>query len=123
MSHSFKTANTILYCRNWRETVDFYRFSLQLPVSLATDWFMEFRLTDTARLSLADERRASVKSAAGAGITLTLQVESADATWRELSERGLSLEPLRDHPWGARVFYLFDPEGHRVEIWSADSDV
>ena len=121
MSLAFKTANTILYCRRWRETVDFYRNSLSLPVTFASDWFVEFRLTDTARLSVADEGWATIKSAGGAGMTLTLQVESADAAWSELCERGVSLEPLRDHPWGARVFYLFDPEGHRLEIWSADA--
>ncbi|MBI1880481.1 MAG: VOC family protein [Chloroflexi bacterium] len=115
---SFKTVNTILYCHRWQETVEFYRDKLQLPVTFTSDWFIEFELAAAARLSVADERRSKVKSNQGAGITLTLQTESADATWAELHRRGLELEVVRDHAWGARVFYFYDPEGHRLEIWS-----
>lgn len=115
---AFKIANTILYCQKWQETVIFYRDKLQLPVTFASDWFVEFELTATARLSVADERRSSIKSSQGAGITLTLQCENADEAWHELNQRGLKLEAIRDHAWGARVFYFYDPEGHRLEIWS-----
>ena len=115
---TFKTANTILYCQKWPETVEFYRDKIQLAVTFASDWFIEFELGATARLSIADERRSKIKSAQGAGITLTLQSEHADETWAELNRRGLALEAVRDHAWGARVFYFYDPEGHRLEIWS-----
>jgi len=116
---SLKSANTILYCKNWSETVAFYQRDLGLPITFASDWFVEFQLTETARISIADEKRATIKSGGGVGITLTLQVESADETWRYLHNRGLTLGPVRDHAWGARVFYLFDPEGHRLEFWSS----
>jgi len=115
---SIKTANTILYCRRWQETVRFYEVSLALPVTFRSAWFVEFRLCESARLSVADERRASIDSAAGAGITVTLEVEDADSAWARLRAAGLALEPVRDHAWGARVFYLWDPEGHRLEVWS-----
>lgn len=114
----FKSANTILYCKSWKETVDFYKRDLGLPITFSTDWFVEFRLADAAHLSVADEARTSVKSSGGQGVTLALQVDSAETVWELLQKRGLSPEPLRDHPWGARAFYLFDPEGHRLEIWS-----
>jgi catechol 2,3-dioxygenase-like lactoylglutathione lyase family enzyme len=114
----FESANTILYCKRWKETVAFYQRQLGLPVTFSSDWFVEFRLAGTAHLSIADEARASVKSGGGQGVTLTLQVDSAEAMRALLQKRGLSPEPLRDHPWGARAFYLFDPEGHRLEIWS-----
>jgi len=113
-----RRANTILYCAKWRETVDFYLRALGLPVTHSTDWFVEFELSDRARMSVVDEARAGVKSGRGAGITLSWQVDDADETWRRLQARGLAPEPVRDHPWGARAFYLFDPEGHRLEIWS-----
>lgn len=113
-----KAANTILYCRHWPETVQFYRDGLGLRINFSSDWFIEFQITSTAYLSLADERRATIKSSAGAGITVTFQVEDADQTWQMLRSAGLAPEPLRDHAWGARVFYLYDPEGHRLEIWS-----
>ena len=117
-SISIIASNTILYCQNWQETVTFYRDYLNLAMTLNSDWFVEFHIAGTAHLSVADERRATIKSSRGAGITLTFRVESADAAWQQLSNRGLSPGPIKDHPWGARVFYLYDPEGHRVEIWS-----
>ncbi|HXV42829.1 MAG TPA: VOC family protein [Anaerolineae bacterium] len=116
---AFKSANTILYCQRWQETVAFYQNDLQLPVTFASDWFVEFQLGGPAHLSVADERRASIKSSHGAGITLTFQVESADETWAYLQRQGLQVEPLKNHAWGARVFYFYDPEGHRLEIWSS----
>src|SRR5687768_8640944 len=115
---SLKNTNTILYCQHWQETVDFYRRKLQFPITFESDWFVEFHLTPTSRLSVANERRATIKSSGGAGLTLTLQVADADQVWQELNRRGLSLGPLKDHAWGARVFYFFDPEGHRLEVWS-----
>lgn len=116
-----RQTNTILYCKHFARTVDFYRRALGLPVTLEREWFVEFALCDGARLSIADEARARVKSAAGAGITISLQVESADRTWQDLRARGLEPQPVREHPWGARAFYLFDPEGHRFEIWSCST--
>ena len=116
---SIKSANTILYCRRWQETVAFYQNYLQLSITFASDWFVEFELTGGARLSIADEARATIKSSRGAGITLTFQVDNADDTWQQLHHQGVALEQVKDHAWGARVFYFYDPEGHRLEIWSA----
>ena len=110
--------NTILYCRHWDETVRFYKHSLNLPVAFANDWFVEFRLATSAYLSIANERRASITSSHGAGLTLAIQVDDADDTYRQLVARGLQPKAVRNHPWGARTFYLFDPEGTRLEIWS-----
>ncbi len=53
-----KAANSILYCKNWSETVDFYKNDLKLPVISSTDWFVEFKLNESARLSVANEARA-----------------------------------------------------------------
>jgi len=114
-----QSANTILYCHAWSETVAFYRDSLGLSINFASDWFVEFVLTESARLSIADERRATIKSSQGAGITLTFQVADADALWAEFDSAGLQPTVCRTHAWGARTFYLRDPEGNRLEIWSA----
>ena len=115
---SLHSTNTVLYCRNWQETVDFYQAELELSVTFATDWFVEFRLVGSAHLSVADERRATIKSSRGVGITVTLQVGNVAETWRILRDKGLAVEPVKDHPWGARSFFLYDPEGHRIEFWS-----
>ena len=116
-----RTANTILYCHAWHDTVAFYRDHLGLPITFASDWFVEFALTDTARLSIADEARATIKSSHGTGITITFQVEDADAVWADFNTAGLQPTPCRTHRWGARTFYLRDPEGNRLEVWSETS--
>jgi predicted enzyme related to lactoylglutathione lyase len=115
---TFNRTNTILYCEKWSETLDFYQHDLDLPITFTTDWFVEFQLAQGAHLSIADEKRASIQSCRGKGLTLSLQVENADQAWHQLSSKGLIVEPIKDHSWGARTFYLYDPEGHRLEIWS-----
>ena len=112
-----RMANTILYCARWSETVTFYRAVLGLPVTHATDWFVEFSLGDVARLSVADARRATIASAGGMGITLSLQVTDVVVARDELAAAGLEPTELKDL-WGARVTYVYDPEGHRLEVWS-----
>jgi len=114
-----KTVNTILYCKKWEETVCFYRECLSLPISFSTDWFVEFCLSTTSRLSVVDEKRASIKSCNGKGITLSLEVENIDNTWGIFEKAGINPTTIKRHQWDAFVFYLFDPEGHRLEIWQS----
>ncbi len=120
--HQLLSSNIILYCRAWTETVRFYREDLRLPVCFENGWFVEFSLTQSSRLSIADERRASIKSCGGAGFTLTLQVDDIERAWQSLRSAGLEPTNIHDHPWDARVFHLFDPEGHRVEMWQPVSE-
>ncbi|MFO1352702.1 MAG: VOC family protein [Gammaproteobacteria bacterium] len=113
-------ANTILYCKRWSETVAFYRDRLGFPVAFANDWFVEFELCAGAFLSIADQRRTRLQDPAGrTAVTLTLRVADLDKTWQTLGARGLEPDPIRHHIWGARVCYLHDPEGHRIEFWEA----
>jgi uncharacterized glyoxalase superfamily protein PhnB len=116
---NIKSTNTILYCKKWQETVDFYKDLLKFPVTFSSEWFVEFKLAASAHLSIADEQRATVKSCEGQGITLALQVEDIDEAWKNLHETGLCPGPVKEHAWGAKVFYFFDPEGHRIEVWSS----
>ncbi len=118
MREHMRVMNTIVYCRKWRETVSFYRDILGFPVTFENNWFVEFETAAHARLSVADEQRATVKSAGGQGLTLAFQVEEADATWQSLTARGVNVGKIADHPWGGRAFFLFDPEGNRLEVWS-----
>ena len=112
------TLNTILYCRHWKETVTFYRDKLGLPVLFSREGFAEFGIGDNARISIADEARSKTKSPDRKGITLTFQVRDIDGTRALFNQRGLNPTPVSHHPWGAKVFYLSDPDGHRVEIWT-----
>jgi uncharacterized glyoxalase superfamily protein PhnB len=50
-------------------------------------------------------------------ITVTLQVPDIDRVWTRARDEGLAPTEVKDHLWGAKVFYLRDPEGHRLEVW------
>lgn len=119
MEHDFKASNIILYCRQWEKTVLFYQNRLCLPVRFSNEWFVEFALNAGSFLSVADEKRSSVKGCGGKGVTLSLEVQDIHAVWERMRNNGLLPTEIRSHPWGAQVFYLFDPEGHRIEVWKS----
>jgi predicted enzyme related to lactoylglutathione lyase len=115
-----QTVNIILYCKKWNETVAFYRDQLKLPTLSSTDWFVEFELNEYTRLSVADEARATVKSAEGRGITISLQVANLEEVRLKLMEAGLGLTPIKEI-WGSQTSYLHDPEGNRLELWAGQA--
>jgi len=114
-----RRTNTILYCHHWQATVDFYRDQLALPVIFANDWFVEFALTDTSFLSIANAARATIDAVQGQGITLTWQVDDVAASKARLEQHGIATTPIQ-HKWQAQVCYCTDPEGHRLELWTPD---
>jgi catechol 2,3-dioxygenase-like lactoylglutathione lyase family enzyme len=109
--------NTVLYCDEWAPTVAFYRDTLGFDVVHEKDWFVEFRLTDDAFLSVADARRTTIEAVGGKGITLTLHTDALADTKAVLDGLGIPTTPMTRR-WGADVFYCHDPEGHRIEFWS-----
>jgi catechol 2,3-dioxygenase-like lactoylglutathione lyase family enzyme len=117
MDMKIKAANTILYCKKWEETVAFYRDGLKLLVISSTDWFVEFKLNESARLSVANEARATIKTGEGKGVTISLQVPDIEEIRAELVENGFSPTPVKEI-WGSRAIYVHDPEGNRLEFWS-----
>lgn len=117
-----KAANTILYCRNWQETVAFYRDGIKLLVLSSNDWFVEFKLNEAARLSVANEARATVKSGDGKGLTISLQVADVEQLQAELTEAGISSSPIKE-VWGSKAIYVRDPEGSRIEFWEGRAKV
>ena len=114
---SIERTNTVLYCERWPETVAFYRTVLGLGVAFENDWFVEFRLTSSSYLSIADSSRATVAAVEGQGITLTWQVHDLGTTRSVLAARGVAVTAIKSR-WGADVCYCHDPEGHRVELWA-----
>ena len=117
-----KSANTILYCKNWQETVEFYRTGLKLLVISSNNWFVEFKLNEMSRLSVANEARTSIDSSGGKGITVSLQVADIEQTRTELIEAGIPPTPIKEI-WGAKAIYVHDPEGNRLEFWSGRAKV
>ena len=114
---SIERTNTVLYCERWPETVEFYRTALSLRVAFENDWFVEFQLSSSTFLSVADASRATIDAVDGKGVTLTWQVADLDATRTIFAARGVDVTEIKSR-WGARVFYCRDPEGHRIELWS-----
>jgi catechol-2,3-dioxygenase len=113
----YKTLNTILYCKQWEDTVQFYKEVLKLEVCFSNAWFVEFCLNAGARLSVANENRATIQSNQGRGITLGFQVDDLQSMFVFIKELSIPVSPLKEL-WGAQVFYIHDPEGTRIEFWS-----
>lgn len=111
-------ANVVLYCERFSEAVAFYR-SLLGPdsVTFKNDWFVELAVGDGSFVSVADAARATVASSHGAGITLSWQVDDVLVARAALIAAGFDVSPVRTR-FGAPVIDLFDPEAHRVELWS-----
>jgi catechol 2,3-dioxygenase-like lactoylglutathione lyase family enzyme len=107
----------VLYCERWSETVAFYRSVLGLSVAFHNDWFVEFQLTTSSFLSVADSSRATIGAVRGQGVTLTWQVADAGEAHTTLEASGVDVTEIQRR-WGANVFYCHDPEGHRIEFWS-----
>ena len=117
-----KSTNTILYCKNWQETVEFYKTGLKLLVISSNEWFVEFKLNEMSRISVANEARTSIDSSGGKGITVSLQVADIEQTRAELIEAGVTPTPIKEI-WGAKAIYVHDPEGNRLEFWSGRAKV
>ena len=113
-----KRTNTILYCERWQETISFYRDKLGFEIAYQCDWLVEFRLTSSSYLSVADQKRATIQSADGKGITLSFKIDNLEKAHSNINEEGLAPTAIRSQVLGADVFYLFDPEGTRIEYWS-----
>jgi catechol 2,3-dioxygenase-like lactoylglutathione lyase family enzyme len=113
-------SNTILYCQKWTDTVAFYRDIFEFKITHQTDWFVEFQITSDSYLSIANEQRASISSVNGQGITLSWQVTDIEKAHQHWSAQDVSITSIKKK-WGASVFYVHDPEGHRIELWQATS--
>ncbi len=64
-----------------------------------------------------NEKKSSVKSCQGKGITICLQIEDIDVTHASMEASGLKPTTIKEI-WKSRLFYIYDPEGNRIEFWS-----
>ena len=51
------------------------------------------------------------------GLTISLQVDDIKSEHIRFQKKDLKPTPIRS-VWDNQVFYLFDPEGNRIEFWA-----
>lgn len=57
---------------------------------------------------------------ASQGFHVELVVDDVDTWYQHLGNQGVTfLTKPKDQPWGARNFYMLDPEGHKLELTTA----
>jgi catechol 2,3-dioxygenase-like lactoylglutathione lyase family enzyme len=88
------------------------------PIVSDHDWFIEFRIVDGLYLSCMDETHTSIKSSRGSGTTITIKVDDAETVHADLKQRGAEPADLKVRHWAVKSFFLHDPDGYRLEIWS-----
>lgn len=113
------SVNTILYTDRFESCVRFYDSLPGFESAFTNDWFVEFRAGDGACVSVADAQRTRIEAGGPDGLTLTFEVRDADAIHADLRAMGMETTAPRDHPWGARTFFVYDPDGRRLEFWSS----
>ena len=110
--------NTLVYADRFAASVSFYRDGLGLPARFANAWFVEFQVNAAACVSVVEKASTRMRGTASVPQTITFEVADLDAVSQALASRGLTPGETRRHGFGARVFYLRDPEGNRLEFWT-----
>ena len=113
-----------LFVEDLEASKSFYEDAFGLNVMFEDDNSVAFNFGNTIinllKAPAADEliAPAAVGGAdAGARVQLTVWVDDADATCKELVDRGVELlnGPM-DRPWGLRTAAFADPAGHIWEV-------
>jgi len=107
------------------KSISFYRDTLGLPLKSTEEGFADFK-TKGAELALGTkeviEKTIGQKAVIGGPRHLILAwdaVEDIDKLYEELKAKGVPfLGKPKTQPWGQRVAYFTDPDGHIWEISS-----
>lgn len=117
----------ILYVRDLEQTMYFYRDTLQLPVKMQVDTYVEF---DTGMTTLSFNTRESVRQDIGLDVADDLTASSTFEIGFVVDDVVATIEQFRQQqvvivkepvvkPWGQTVAYIADPDRHFIEICSA----
>ncbi len=107
-----------LHVRDLESSVVFYRDKVGLPGTRRPDFRFPgawFRIGQVQELHLIAGREKAVV-ADKRGTHFALQVDSIEATWNRMSERGVAPYSRQTRPDGAFQFYVDDPDGHVIEF-------
>ena len=114
----------VLVVEDVGRALEFYAGVLGLPVAHRAGAYAQL---DTGATRIGLYERAAMSATLGRplappdpdrpGFELGFKVEDCDAAYAELQRRGArpAVAPT-DRPWGQRTGYVFDPDGHLVEL-------
>jgi catechol 2,3-dioxygenase-like lactoylglutathione lyase family enzyme len=111
-----------LHVRDVERSCRFYREIMQLQpmprpaFSFPGAWFL---LGEDQELHLIGERQEPVAGAASRGDHWALMIDDMDEWEAYFQERGVEYLPRRTRPDGAFQIYVFDPDGHCLELCTA----
>jgi len=115
---SVESFHTILRCRKWDACVSFYRDTLGFEVVYTRPGFVELQIAAGSRIGLIKQNRKNEPKNPDASVILSFRVENVEKAYEILAMRCKGALEVRQHPWGARLFELRDPEGRRLEFWT-----
>lgn len=78
-----------------------------------------FRLGEDQELHLIGEREDAVQGAGTRANHWALMIDDMDGWETYLQQRGVDYTPRRTRPDGAFQIYVFDPDGHCLELCTA----
>ena len=114
---SIEAFHTILLCRKWEECVTFYRDLLGFQQVDSKPGFIEVEVTPGARLGLIRRIKGSDAEDLDSALVLTFRVSDLEKAHETLASRCQGVTEIMRHPWGERLFKMWDPDGRPLEIW------
>jgi catechol 2,3-dioxygenase-like lactoylglutathione lyase family enzyme len=109
-----KLVEIVLYVRDMRRAIDFYRETLGLELDVESEQWTTFRTgACTLALHATEQREAGIGEP-----DPTFLVSDADAERARLAEAGVEASEIREPVAGLRVFDVRDPDGNRLSIES-----
>ena len=115
--------NPLVFVTDMDESLDFYRDVLRREPIERDEHFVlfddGFALHDGSELLLSiypERPRQTVDHWGRDNLALYFESDDLDGDHRRLAAKYPLIHPLRQEPWGARIFRLHDPDHHVVEI-------
>ena len=117
-SLSIESFHTVLFCCRWDACVAFYQGVLGFPVVDQKPGFVEFEVTPCSRIGLIKSSGKAVSKKNGSSLVLSFRIGNIEEIHKILLMKCGKTSDVKQHPWGARVFEVRDPEGRRLEFWA-----
>jgi predicted enzyme related to lactoylglutathione lyase len=110
--------HTVLLCRKWEECVAFYRDLFGFKTVDSRPGFVEVEVSAGSYIGLIRRTRDYNLDNEELALVLTFRVANLEEAHKILAARCREVSEILEHPWGARLFKMQDPEGRRLEIWA-----